>query len=313
MKTYKILFLLPCLLLILANARQQKSPVAELDLAQRYSQFQTALMSLLDEANQYRTSPESAHSLRQALVETRLAYKEFSFLLTYFYPAFAEDHLNGAPLLKAKKHSTHSVVEPPEGLQVLDEMIFAEPIEEPGQVAIQIRLLANKALELANDFSNKRISLDQLVEASKLGLNELFTLGLTGFDTPGSLNAIPEGIASLSGMWSMLSTQENVQRSRHFSLLNESFDQALRYLEQAPDFNTFDRLTFYRDHLQALYSHLVDIQEELGLSTKLYFPSGRKATARSLFDADFLDPFFFTELDAQKDSPALRSLGKALF
>lgn len=66
-------------------------------------------------------------ALRAAIVQTRQAYKEISFLVEHLYPDHASYWFNGAPILRLGPDSLTERrvgVRPPEGLQVLEEQVF---------------------------------------------------------------------------------------------------------------------------------------------------------------------------------------------
>ena len=60
-------------------------------------------------------------------------------------------------------------------------------------------------IALINGLNDRKITQGELLEASRLQLIRVFSMGLTGFDTPGSLNALDEARVSLEAMEIMLS------------------------------------------------------------------------------------------------------------
>lgn len=287
----------------------QKSEGVTLDAKRLFAQFygKAHLLTQISEAFQVKKVAPSA--LENALSEARLAYKKVEFLIEYYYPSFVEEHINGAPLYHAEKYSTHSLVKPPEGLQVLDEMIFSEELsDQRAEIAILCRTLENKILELEADFINKSYSLEELIEASRMELIRIFSMGVTGFDTPGSANALPEAASSIQ---SILEVLEKTGKLNEATL--ELFKTAIQYLNSNNNFDNFDRLFFLKEFINPLYAKLGKLQEELGLNAVVQFPNGRNPKSKNLFNQDFLNPYFYTELTKEEDNLDLKSLGEALF
>ncbi len=287
---------------------------AELNATQFFEEFKAATMTLTEKSQAYQLKKTKLDTVQQMVAATRLAYKKIEFLLEYYYPSFVEEHVNGAPLYHAEKYSTQSLVKPPEGLQVLDELVYSDEAEEQAaEIAILARTLANKSLELEIGFQQNVYELGAVIEAMRMELIRVFSMGLAGFDTPGSANAIPEARTAMASMQHILQQQKALKTSSHFAKAEQLFEEAVAYLRKHTDFDTFDRLAFLKAFINPLYKELALLQSDLGLTTEPLHPSGRNEQAMNIFDADFLDPYFYAELKAEEDGDALRQIGKALF
>ena len=302
------------LFLLSFSSYNRPSATARIDAQALYASFAAEADTLLMVSEAYQKLQNSQSSLKKALSETRLAYKRIAFLLEYYYPAFTEAHLNGAPLLHAEKYSTHSLVKPPKGLQVLDEMIFAEDAaQQRSEIAILCRELANKCRELQPELNRKTFLLEEVVEACRMELIRLFSMGMAGFDTPGSANALPEAASAIDAMRTVLDGQAILQDTRYADRIAPLLESARQQLLTSPDFNTFDRLAFLKAYINPLYQQLAHLQSDLGLEAAVPFPTGRNVQSANLFAPDFLDPYFYTELQRQEDNASLRTLGRQLF
>ncbi len=281
-------------------------------LDQEVERFRKATQDLQEKSELYKYNQLSFTELRNSLDSARLRYKRVEVVLDYYYPGFVEEHINGAPLLQIERHSTRPFVIPPQGLQVLDELIYSDnPEAEKLEIAKLSRELFTQTNALSGGFYQRQIKQYEIIEASRMELVRLFTLGLTGFDTPGSLNAIAEAQTVLLSLKQLL--QISLTESKDLNQLIQKFEAAITYLESAEDFNSLNRLEFLRKHWQALYSGLYQLQEFYG-----EHPSSQKVTSwnpksQHLFSDEFLNPYFFTELKATEDSPELHQLGKKLF
>ncbi|PPK85473.1 cytochrome c peroxidase [Neolewinella xylanilytica] len=277
-----------------------------------YAVFVTRTDNLVAVSEAVRNGGAGAQELQRAVADARLAYKRTAWLIDYYYPSFATKHFNGAPLLKAEKYGTHSTIEPPRGLQVLDEMVYTDPLDKE-QIAILAKDVQTHARQLAGEVAGRPYALEEVLEAMRMEVIRIPTLYLTGFDTPGSLMGIPEAKAALEAMATILREQSVLADFPAFSGLLNTFDGAALHLSRVAHFDDFDRLAFQRDYLNGLYRELGELQREAGLPAAVRFPTGRNPNGLSLFADEFLDPYAYTELRAEEDGPKLRALGERLF
>lgn len=273
----------------------------------------TALEQLDETATAFKRGQVSADSLQAILTNARLAYKKIEFYVAYYNPEFTGKHLNGAPLLKISKSGNQPTVVPPEGLQVLDELIYAEdPSEEKVQIAALSKKVKTEFNLLANALQQTKPTPEDLLLAARLQLVRIFTLGVTGFDTPGSANGLQEASVSLSSMKTLIEEESLTQKypkSKEILLL---FEGAITQLEGDTSFETFDRLLFLREYIDPLYKKLGELPIEITMENlKNHTAWNPKST--SIFAPDFLDPYFYTQLQAEEDSQQLKQLGEALF
>ncbi|HEX8577622.1 MAG TPA: cytochrome c peroxidase, partial [Flavobacterium sp.] len=226
------------------------------------------------------------------------------------YADYADKHFNGAPLLHIEKTGTSAQVLEPEGLQVLDEMIFSpEANENKNNIAsISKRLMTSYGI-LYENIQNVPIS--NLAIAMRLQLIRIYTLGLTGFDTPGSLNAIPEAVASLEGMHNLFVHDLKHGNSKNADQVEKLFEQSIAVLRQA-SFENLDRLDFLKLYIDPLYNQLSSFQIEK-IPEFLTTSSSWNSKSKSIFSDNFLNPYFFSELKEGEDNEDVRTLGKLLF
>lgn len=273
-------------------------------------EFKEAAIRMDKAAEEYKSGKISLEALKKTLADTRISYKKIEFYLAFHYPEYVNEHINGAPLLHIEKSGTSPIVLTPEGLQVLDEVVFSdEAAEEKAQIAAIAKKLNSFYDLLFSSLDTKNGNLKGNISAMRLQLVRLYSLGLTGFDTPGSLNAIPEAQASLEGMKAFLA--ENYAESKTKTIL-PLFDGAIAYLEKTKSFESLDRLEIFRNYIDPLYKQLGTIEkgQEPEFIKQI---AAWNAGSTSIFGNDFLNPYFFTDLKAGEDSEALRLLGKELF
>lgn len=271
--------------------------------------FKEAAMFLDKTAADFRAGKIGVDSLRNTVARTRVSYKKIEFYLAYNYPEYANEHFNGAPLLHIEKSGTSPVVLTPEGLQVLDELVFSDEVtKEKAQVSALAKKLNNSYILLFDSMNTKTAGKENIF-ALRLQLVRIYALGLTGFDTPGSLNVIAEAKSSLEGMKAFVA--ESYSQEQVKTIL-DLFDGAINYLDKNNSFETLDRLEIFRKYIDPLYKCLGEI-ESGDPSQFLKQTAAWNPGSKSIFGNDFLNPYFFTDLKEGEDSAELRKLGEALF
>ncbi|MDD7887564.1 cytochrome-c peroxidase [Flavivirga sp. 57AJ16] len=270
-----------------------------------------AFMSLESTARLFKNNKTSIDTLKQQVTAARLAYKKIEFYLAFYHTDYVNSHINGAPLLHIERTGTQPEIVEPEGLQVLDELIFSEEVtEERNKIYYLTTKLRNsytmlyERLKIEDNFKNPNVL------AMRMELIRLFTLGLTGFDTPGSLNAIPEAEVVLQAMKGFIEDNPKNKTSKN---LIPVFESAITYLQNHTVFEDFDRLYFYKNHLQPIYSGLANLQSKQEDTENLKYTSSWNPDNNHMFSDDFLNPYFFTELKEDENNIEIVALGKQLF
>ena len=273
--------------------------------------FKNYLEKLKTDVDLYKEDQIEIEELQKSLRNTRNSYKEIEFYLAYHYPEFCKTHLNAAPLFRIEAAGTSAYTLPPEGLQVLDELIFSD---EAGEQKDKISDITDILYNHYNNFylnsqTNSLSKGNNKTLALRIELIRIYTLGVTGFDTPGSLNISEEAASALRGMQKYIQTEpyfKNFNTSKADKIITET----VSYLSVHKDFETFDRIGFYKEYVQPLYEELGKWD---GNADDLKEFSGWNVSNKNFFSSDFLDPYFFTVLKDSEDSQELRNLGKEIF
>ncbi|KPE51125.1 cytochrome-c peroxidase [Chryseobacterium indologenes] len=273
--------------------------------------FKTRLEQLKSDVYEFSEDRLSLEELQKSLSLTRNSFKEIEFYIAYHYPEFTKTHLNAAPLFHIEAAGTSAYTLPPEGLQVLDELIFSE---EAGDEKEKIKTITDFLYNSYSGFylsavknglskgNNKTLPL-------RIELIRIYTLGITGFDTPGSLNISEEAAHALTGIKRYIH-DEPYFRNYNIQKADQILTGSISYLSKNTDFETFDRIEFYKNYLQPLYEELGKWD---GRTDDLKEFSGWNVNSKGLFNSDFLDPYFYTLLKSSEDNAELRNLGKAIF
>ncbi|REC42923.1 MULTISPECIES: cytochrome-c peroxidase [Chryseobacterium] len=275
------------------------------------SEFKNKLENLKLDAKSFSEDKISLEELQKSLKNTRNSFKEIEFYVAYHYPEFTKTHLNAAPLFHIEAAGTSAYTLPPEGLQVLDEMIFSdEALEKKDDIKTIADFLYNSYASfylstVKNGLSkgnNKTLHL-------RIELIRIYTLGVTGFDTPGSLNVSDETVHAFSGMQKYLH-DDPYFKNYNIQKANEILTDGINYLTKNTDFETFDRIEFYKKYIQPLYEEFGSWD---GRTDDLKEFSGWNVGNKNFFSSDFLDPYFYTLLKKEEDNGDLRKLGKEIF
>lgn len=306
-KIYFIIFLFSVLLLFSFRSKlQETSPEFETNYA---LELKNEIDVLELNSKAFRENKISIDSLQKVFLNCRKAYKKVEFQLAFQFPEYVSSKINGAPLLHLEKENSRPVLSNPEGLQVLDELIFSEvSIENKNEIA-------NLAIRLNNNYQTlyRKVSVDKLnttdaILAIRIQLIRIFTLGVTGFDTPGSVNAIEDSCYSLIGIQNYIKNNADLIPERDRNSILNKIENTIVFLRQS-NFENLDRLTLVKNYLDPIYADLLPFQK----SQTLKFITSWNPNSTSLFDSEFLNPYQFTNLKKEEDSDELRSLGKLLF
>ncbi|MGI9653265.1 cytochrome-c peroxidase [Chryseobacterium sp. RLHN22] len=273
--------------------------------------FKFKLENLKADVELFKENKISIEELQKSLSNTRNSYKQIEFYIAYHYPEFSKTHLNAAPLFRIEAAGTTAYTLPPEGLQVLDELIFSDEATE------QKDKISDITGYLYNNYNNFYLS--TIKNGTSQGKNKtlplrielirIYTLGLTGFDTPGSLNISEEASFAFQGMKKYIQN-DSYFKNYNTGNVNKMFTEAIIYLSKNKDFESFDRIEFYKKYLQPIYEELGKWD---GNEDDLKEFSGWNASNKNFFSSDFLNPYFFTLLKGSEDNDDLKSLGKKIF
>ena len=333
-------------ILVLAFTQSPKKyNTKELILRQIY-EAEVQLDSLVKIASDYATYSADKEALKIQFTKARYAYKAVESYATYFYPKHTAAYINGAALDHLDPYPVGNAptselnlylnsapfddldggyfidggvqILPPAGFQIIEELIFDADSRKQAERIYKLSVaLKTKFKILADALTSRKFILDyQVLESSRLQLVRIMTLGITGFDSPiyqNSLNETRFSLISLNQVLQDLLSQTNNDNSNHIQRL---FEFSISYLENKDDFEKFDRLYFIKNFIDPLYAQLLHLQKALNLKSRATItnetPSWNSNTI-SLFSEDFLNPYYYTVLTKEEDTPLLNELGKTIF
>ncbi len=263
----------------------------------------------------------SLAQLRSEFLKLRIQYKRQEPLAAYFDPEFVKDYINGAPLNSLERKADDNItVLTPEGFQILDEILFSET-PNLGEAASLTALLAAN-LKKFKRFQEKLLVTDRHVfEASRFQVLRIFTMGLSGFDSPSLSQVMAEQKAGLETITFLIAHYYSFIDSKDTTIskrLKENLANAISYLSENQDFDTFNRVEFFKEHLNPIFEDLLNAQKVLGVETyyetsPLHQKHPVNYFAENLFDADFLDKNYFVRYPKEEYNSKVIALGRTLF
>ena len=268
------------------------------------------------------STPLSKAALQADFKAARLAYKKIAWLIGYLDPE-GEEEFNGAPLPKVELIQFTEIE--PTGFQPIEEILFDE---DPSVIQAELPKLKGLVQQLhyntqlwTKRIAEQAVSDREMFEAFRVELVQMFSLSLSGFDSPVAIHSLPEAATA----WRNL--EQNIRfYERNLSQLDPSvfadfkriFKEGHTYFAKNQDFNAFDRIVFYKKYLQPVYQNLLKAQRLLGIETYKLTGDFRRAwndEAVSMFDKNFIDPKFYSNIRQNdfEDAPERIELGRLLF
>lgn len=276
--------------------------------------YQTFIQEDLTQLEQAFAEFQNNTSLKNYLA-FRAAFKQCEAYLAFVDPYAVQDYINGAPLPKVEKKVPGISVLQPKGLQVIDELMAENNTAE---LKKELSEFSKQFKEFLLFGRTQKLTEAQLLQAMRIEIIRVFTLGITGFDSPGTVNSITDAWNALRGIQRMLQSFEctsgSTQINSLYTTTNQLLSEALSYLKLNPNFNTFNRAEFYKNHLLLLDSSLLEFHKKLHLE----FPH---EVTTEILSTNYLSTSLFTEnffnkpyyLNGVEHSEAQIKLGRTLF
>lgn len=251
--------------------------------------------------------------VRQTFLRSRLLFKEFEWAAAYFAADLTE-RLNGPPVQEIENAD---LLDPslargvdPMGLQVIEEWLFPT-YDMAGKEALvsEIGHLIKNTEYLVAYFADHPLADWRILDAAKLEVFRIITLGITGFDNALSLNSMEEAATALKSLRDLLPYYTG--KNKGTDLLTD-LDTAIAYLQCHPDFATFDRATFITRFANKISTGIAQLEQTLP-GPKIKYNRMLKQEISTLFDADAFNVEAFSPGPEFRTTPAKVALGEKLF
>jgi cytochrome c peroxidase len=249
---------------------------------------------------------------RIALFKTsRLAFKKAEPFAAYISPENTL-RVNGPPLPVFKEDNKKIL--PSIGYQAIEEIVYGtNPNLE--DLKYQVEIATGYLIRIAEQTKEFPINANRFFPSVHQQFLRIYALGLTGFDTPISLNGIEESLEcfkSIAEVYS-ISIEETIKDVD--SNLNTDFknniNKTLDYLRINSDFNTFDRYHFGRMFLNKLTKNWSAIAKAYGYIENR--PLALNIEAPTFFEEDSFNLDFFRSAITRNPSNSKIELGELLF
>ena len=253
--------------------------------------------------------------LQQQFLKVKLAYKKIETIVAYYFD-FAAVKLNGPPIPFYEEEEADMGVQQPAGMQVVEGMLY--PKYKPSSKkllseAVENLLADTKLMEQTRE--SFAFNDEYIFDATMEELYRITAMGLTGFDSPETANALPECKAALEGIKKILSFYEadlKATLGESATLLFRTMDLAQTYISQHSNFDAFNRMEFIRSYLDPITRSVGDFKKQRGFAdnrSAMYYSTIKKD--RSLFSDSAFDPNKY--LDDNTISVEKIELGRQLF
>jgi len=275
--------------------------------------FRSDINLLIKKVAKLKYSVES--DLSDSLIQTQFleahqSYKRVEMLSEYYSPAVSKS-INGPAIPEFEE--SDNVTVPPEGFQVIEELVFPKYDRKGKEELIQqLGILSANLIRLKKVSHSNELTDAHVFDAMRVEVYRIITLGITGFDSPVAFNSLPEAETSLGTIekyYRVYSQNKSVSNTKAvYAILGKG----KKYLKENNNFNAFDRAYFIKEIANPLSKELHKTQIELKIPF-MKEQRGLKATAQTLFDKEAFDAEAFSGFPDYKTTPEKIALGKKLF
>jgi cytochrome c peroxidase len=301
-KIYGLFFLLA---LVACQKKDKHQEVNEL--------FQSDITLLIEKVAKLKYSVQSDSTeaqIQRQFLEAHQGYKKVEMISEYYSPAVSKA-INGPAIPEFEENDKVTV--PPEGFQVIEELVFPKYNKESKKELLQeLGILSANLVRLEKVSNSNQLTDAHVFDAMRLEVYRMVTLGITGFDSPVVLNSLPEALVALETIEKYYQVYvENNAVSNSNQVLG-ILKKGQQYLKTNTNFNAFDRAYFIKEIANPLSKGLFQTRSELGIPL-MKEQRGLKVTAQTLFDPEAFDPEAFSGFPDYKTTPEKIALGKKLF
>lgn len=288
---------------VFTRCTHQKQGGGEAALKQWYLLENDTLSTELRVLDSLVRNKQPAVALQRQFSVARNRYKHLEGVVEYYFQGLSR-RINGPALPDIKTDDNQ--VWPPHGFQVVEQYLY-NPLPDSLRPAVanEIGLLQTDLNFVRSNLEATAILPRHFYELVQHQLIRIATLGITGFDAPLSRLSLPEATAALDGVAQMMTVYAGHSDGRQQLLVN-----ALGYLAQNRDFDSFDRMVWLQQYLAPLSEALVPATPD---PSDTLFTKPFKGTLAQLLQGKGFDPDYYTTYATAKTNARKVALGKQLF
>lgn len=188
-------------------------------------------------------------------------------LFTGYFTDLTEKQLNGPLINEVDPDDGTQTVLIPQGMQLIESLIY-------GELNDSTRLVLSSEIQRSLGASNKLIQVSesyqildwQLLEAIRNQIIRISALGIAGFDSPASGNAIMEAASSWSGIAEVYAFMKPYIASKKLKRkINSVLRNGNNYLLKNTDFDVFNRYYFIKNYANPLFGLFKELGDDLNI------------------------------------------------
>ncbi|MUU78169.1 cytochrome-c peroxidase [Winogradskyella endarachnes] len=300
-----------CLLLGCKPEAKQKEIIATVDFTMAHDYYLQNITRAVKEIDSLMSIDMNDTVAKSIFKNLRLSFKKAEPYVSYLKPEVGH-RING-PALPIYAEDTGKMLLP-YGLQKIEESIFEG--EEEKFYKEELRITKGLLTNLQKYMQKRPLNSQRFFMATHEQLLRIVSHGISGFDTPVSHFGIHESAVSLQSLKDVykISIQpiiKNVNLDLDTNFIKD-IDKAVSYINDNPDFDSFDRYTFIRDYFNAITRHWVQIRKESGLwngvDNKVF-----NYDAPTFFENNSFNTNYFLPVVNKNPSKEQIALGEKLF
>ncbi len=247
--------------------------------------------------------------LQEKFNQLRNTYKKMEWAIEYFLPHSAR-FING-PALPEIEFEEHTVLDP-EGLQVLEELLYPYQPENKTEIVRNLKLLINKTGAIKTNFETISINRDQVFDALRQEVFRISSLSIAGFDTPLSGNHLRELPYALESLKYFLQSISHKTENENYTKITSIIDSAKNILKNNNDKDLFNYADFIADYLNPLGTELLNFKKIEGIKD-IEVTTALNKNAANFYSKNAFNPNAFAPGKNFEMSNEKAQLGKQLF
>jgi cytochrome c peroxidase len=266
--------------------------------------FSESLSELKTNIQSWHNKQDCAECI-QSLKECRLKFKRIEAFMEYYFE-YPVNLYNRAPVFELEE--PYMEYQSPVGLQYIESLLLADDaFSHKKEILDQCEVLDATARDIPGQLFALETSDEGLIDANRLELVRIISLGISGYDAPQLKTGLSESAEALAAMNENLQPLLQKHPGKSSDSIRLYLNRAIAFLNSAKDFDQFDRLQFLTEAALPLQKQLRDFSIERGLTESKHRIFN--AQSEHLFSPDAIQ----LNDSIEKQKALSIELGKALF
>ncbi len=203
---------------------------------------------------------------RTQLAACRKSYKKIEFFVEYFLESRIKI-FNKAPVYEVEE--PYMEFQQPIGMQAMEAILFDDSVlSKKADLISQAEVIHTTAGGLMQYLYGKEITDTDILDALRLELVRIYTLGITGYDAPELKTGISEAYEAMQAVQQNLQPYLAYQESPIADSIRHYLQYCLSQLSSNTDFNSFNRADFFTKVALPLQQQLGGLIQNLHLRKK---------------------------------------------